>query len=192
MKTYRTQTAALLIVLIACSSQQVATAEFDSSACPISPRERALQGGTRRDQCPENRYERAGYPHCVAPWAKFSYGPKYKSYYVGGSQAPCRPTPAVCKHPRCIHEGTWGTDYAPWYSKVQLLWTHGQLYQDGGGQYEPDHRNYPFKIRFAGPHHEHHPHKHVPHGGHAEPYEHVEPLGESAGEHSHDGPSLHY
>ncbi len=95
------------------------------------------------------RHARAGYAHTTAPWAKWAGGPKYKSYYVGGSFAGFPATPHVTPQPRHLNEGTWGYDYNPRYSKVQLDWTHGQLYQGGAGQYEPDHKNWPFGIRFG-------------------------------------------
>jgi len=92
---------------------------------------------------------RAGYPLMVAPWARLTYGPKYSGYLVGGGKIPT-------KYPKRIHaeapytdEGTWAIDYTPWWSRVQLLWSHGQLYQGGVGQYEPDHKNNPFDQRFG-------------------------------------------
>lgn len=145
-------------LLAAVPHRQAAAADSHAGACAVSPKKRAAADPARRDYLCVDRHAKSGYAHTVAPWAKWAYGPKYKSYYVGGSQAPFHYTPAVAQHPRTLDEGTWGTDYAPWYSKVQLNWTHGQLYQDAGGQYEPDHRNYPFRLRFAAPPQHHHAH----------------------------------
>ena len=86
---------------------------------------------------PWYRFHRAGNPHCVAPWACQTYGPRYCGYYVGGG-AP------VHGEGRCPDEGTWGLDYAPWYSRVRLNWWHGR-YQGGEGQYEPDAPNHPLR-----------------------------------------------
>lgn len=87
---------------------------------------------------PWYRFHRAGNPHCIAPWARTTYGPDYCGYYVGGG-SPWR------GDERCPHEGTWGVDYAPWWSRVRLNWWHGQRFQGGAGQYEPDGHNRPFK-----------------------------------------------
>jgi hypothetical protein len=43
-------------------------------------------------------------------------------------------------------EGTWGMDYAPDWSHVELLWTHGRRKQSGPGQYEPNRHNRPFGL----------------------------------------------
>lgn len=96
-----------------------------------------------------DRHARSGYGLCVAPWAKLAYGPKYKGYYVGGSATPWPWSWRVAPQARYPWEGTWGRDYAPPWSAVELWWTHGGLYQDGGGQYEPDRRNWPFDLRFG-------------------------------------------
>ena len=100
-------------------------------------------------KAPCDRHAQSGYGLCVAPWARLTYGPKYKSYYVGGSARPRAWDPRVAPEPRYPWEGTWGTDYAPRLTGVELWWTHGRLDQDGGGQYEPDHRNRPFFLRFG-------------------------------------------
>ena len=86
---------------------------------------------------PWARHERAGNPHCVAPWARTTYGPDYSGYYVGGGN------PRLGGDERCPCEGTWGVDYSPWWSRVRLNWWHGRRYQGGEGQYEPDERNRP-------------------------------------------------
>ncbi|MBW3539565.1 MAG: hypothetical protein KY476_04785 [Planctomycetes bacterium] len=86
------------------------------------------------DDCdtPLCRMHRAGWPNCVAPWAKPGLEPEEWGYYVGGG-APFGGEP---RYVRC--EGTWGWDYAPWYSRVRLKWWHGRKYQDGEGQYKPN------------------------------------------------------
>lgn len=127
---------------------------------PCSPKGRAMAEKTPRDQPGEDRHARSGCGLTVASWARWTYDHKYKSYYVGGSQAPLHHTPRVCQHPRTLDEGTWGTDYAPWYSKVRLNWTHGQLYQDGGGHYEPDHKSFPFGLKFGPPRERRHAEEH--------------------------------
>lgn len=80
---------------------------------------------------PECRMERAGCPNTVAPWARHTYDGTYKGYHVGGSQA-------CGGERRCFTEGTWGVDYAPWYSRVALRWRHGHDATGYYGQYEPD------------------------------------------------------
>jgi hypothetical protein len=97
--------------------------------------------------CDPDRHAQSGYGLCVAPWAVPSGGPKYKSYYVGGSMFPWRWAHKARPEPRFPWEGTWGTDYVPAWTRVELWWTHGRLYQDGGGQYEPDRRNWPFGLK---------------------------------------------
>jgi hypothetical protein len=99
-------------------------------------------------QC-RDRHAQSGYGLCVAPWAQLTYGPKYKSYYVGGSVVPWPWSWRVVPEPRFPWEGTWGRDYSPRLAGVSLWWSHGPLYQDGIGQYEPDRRNVPFYLRFG-------------------------------------------
>ena len=81
---------------------------------------------------------RAGCPNYVKPRSTSTYNYQYKAYYVGGGSA------FFHGGTRCSHEGTFGVDYAPWYKRVNLGWNHGNCYQDGRGQYEPDHHNHPF------------------------------------------------
>jgi hypothetical protein len=74
-------------------------------------------------QEPQTNWEqlqRAGNPQC------------YAGYYVGGG-ATFGGDARVCRR-----EGTWGWDYAPWWSKVKLGWFHGRKHQAGEGQYQPD------------------------------------------------------
>ncbi|HUG92993.1 MAG TPA: hypothetical protein VML55_19290 [Planctomycetaceae bacterium] len=98
---------------------------------------------------PWARLRRAGNPQCIAPWARFTYGPKYCGYYVGGGAALYGPPDVLRGEPRYAHEGTFGMDYAPRYSRVVLNWFHGTRYQAGEGQYEPDHHNNPFAHFFG-------------------------------------------
>lgn len=126
----------------------VATFGYPAEACDAKSHGQACSC----EPSSAERHARAGNATHVAPWAKLAYGPKYMSYVVGGSQAPFAFTPRVRQDPRQLSEGTWGTDYAPWYTKVRLNWTHGQLFQGGKGQYEPDHKHFPFGLRFGGSH----------------------------------------
>lgn len=93
---------------------------------------------------PENGMERAGNPRCISPLAKCFPDMKYKGYYVGGGAAwyHTRSTAfrGECRRP---DEGTFGVDYAPWYSRVQQRWFHGRKQQGGEGQYESDAYNNP-------------------------------------------------
>ena len=98
---------------------------------------------------PWARLRRAGNPQCVAPWARFTYGPKYCGYYVGGGAALYGQPDLLHGEPRYEHEGTFGMDYAPRYSRVVLNWFHGTRYQAGEGQYEPNHHNNPFEHFFG-------------------------------------------
>ena len=86
-------------------------------------------------QEPQTNWEqlqRAGNPQCYAPWASCEDDRHYAGYYVGGG-ATFGGDARVCRR-----EGTWGWDYAPWWSKVKLGWFHGRRYQAGEGQYQPD------------------------------------------------------
>lgn len=85
-------------------------------------------------------FHRAGNPQCVSRWAQPTREKYQGGYYVGGSRA-------VGGQGRYVNEGTWGSDYAPWYTRVSLGWTHGRRYQDGGGQYEPDRHNNPLRWK---------------------------------------------
>jgi hypothetical protein len=76
--------------------------------------------------------QRAGNPQCLAPWASCEDDRHYAGYYIGGG-ATFGGDARVCRR-----EGTWGWDYAPWWSKVRLGWFHGRRYQAGEGQYQPD------------------------------------------------------
>jgi hypothetical protein len=81
---------------------------------------------------------RAGNPHCISFLARPSNEPADCGYYIGGGAATRRHSDE-----RCLNEGTWGWDYAPWYSRVTLKWYHGRCYQGGEGQYHPDRCNVP-------------------------------------------------
>ena len=84
-------------------------------------------------------FHRAGNPQCIARWARPSYERHGGSYYVGGGRT-------VGGEGRYVHEGTWGNDYTPWYTRVGLRWNHGRNYQGGEGQYEPDRYNRPLGL----------------------------------------------
>jgi hypothetical protein len=116
------------LVALACAALMAATACAQDIGIPTQPR--AISGN----------FARAGNPQCVARWAKPSWERHSVGYYVGGGQA-------HGGEGRCVNEGTWGNDYAPWYTRVSLGWSHGRAYQDGGGQYEPDRRNNPLRLR---------------------------------------------
>ena len=118
-------------VALTCAALTVATACGQDLGIPDRPR--AISGS----------FDRAGNPQCVARWAKPSGERHSVGYYVGGSQA-------VGGEGRYLHQGTWGNDYAPWYTRVALRWDHGRSYQDGGGQYEPDRRNKPLRLHAPG------------------------------------------
>lgn len=90
---------------------------------------------------------RAGYPQSVAAWARPFPDSKYRGYYVGGGAALFgSPPDRMHGEGRRSSEGTFGVDYAPWYSKVGLHWFHGRNQQGGEGQYEPDEKNNPFSV----------------------------------------------
>src|SRR5436190_750267 len=84
---------------------------------------------------------RAGNPDCTAWYAQGGYGRKYAAYYVGGGAPLCGGWTPVSGEARYSCEGTFGMDYAPWYSRVNLAWYHGRKYQGGAGQYEPNRLN---------------------------------------------------
>ena len=118
-------------------------------AVAMTPREKTLSEA----HCPPkgpgppcNRNAQSGYGLCVAPWARFTYDHKYKSYYVGGSRRPAVWAYRAKPEPRYPWEGTWGTDYALPFTSVSLWWTHGRIHQDGGGQYEPNEKNDPLLL----------------------------------------------
>lgn len=97
-------------------------------------------GYPRQQSALSGDFHRAGNPQCVSRWAQFSREKHQGSYYVGGGRA-------VGGEGRYTNEGTWGSDYAPWYTRVSLRWSHGGRYQGGGGQYEPDRHNRPLRVR---------------------------------------------
>jgi hypothetical protein len=90
-------------------------------------------------QTPEQRMARAGFPECISRIAHVSNERWDCGYYVGG---------AACGghgDERYPQEGTWGWDYAPWYSHVRVGWTHGRRYGGGEGQYQQNHCNKPLR-----------------------------------------------
>jgi hypothetical protein len=90
-------------------------------------------------QTPEERMARAGCPDCISRIAHISEEPADCGYYVGGGAGCCR------GEQRFDNEGTWGWDYAPWYSHVRLGWYHGGRYQGGEGQYQQNRCNNPLR-----------------------------------------------
>ncbi len=92
------------------------------------------------------RHALAGNPLCVKPNARCTYDNRYTGYYVGGG-TPLYRAVKFTPNPRTPQEGTFGVDFDAIYSRVNLNYSHGYLYQDGTGAYEPDHKNWPFGIR---------------------------------------------
>jgi hypothetical protein len=102
---------------------------------------------------PEDRRARAGCPDCIAPWARCTYGSKYCGQYIGGGATRHgKRSTCLWGEPRYCDEGTFGMDYAPWYSRVELRWYHGKRTQGGEGQYEQNHKVNPF-VRLFQRHH---------------------------------------
>ena len=134
------KTAATLLIVIGCMLPSGTYAdELNEALNDESPLVVIEGSGTTA-----SRLRRAGCPNIVARWARFSYGPNYCGYFVGGGAAHYGQPPTKLRgEPRYPHEGTWGMDYKPWYSRVRLQWFHGKRKQDGDGQYEPDHLNNP-------------------------------------------------
>ena len=87
--------------------------------------------------------EFAGCPRFVSPWARQTYGSNYCGYYVGGGAVLPGGRSWFTGEPRYPHEGTFGMDYDPWWSRVRMQWYHGTRSQGEEGQYEPDRRNFP-------------------------------------------------
>lgn len=118
----------------------VGCALFLSGALLTSAASAQAPAASYQLRSPGGDFYRAGNPQCVSRWAQPSREMFQGSYYVGGSRA-------VGGQGRYASEGTWGSDYAPWYTRVSLNWTHGRRYGDGGGQYEPDRRNQPLRWK---------------------------------------------
>ena len=76
------------------------------------------------------RFQQAGNPQCIAPYAGPSINNHYGSYWVGGGSL-------FADGPRQLNEGTWGWDYRGilFPKQVALGWTHGRRYQGGTGAY---------------------------------------------------------
>ena len=109
---------------------------------------RTMPGDLNRGDCPPKRYlmndwERAGKPHCVAPWAGRGISDKYSAWFVGGGEAfaklPHHGRPRKANGRNQFGEGTWGLDYNGFFGKanVWLLYTRGR-YQGGEGAYATD------------------------------------------------------
>lgn len=102
------------------------------------------------DPC-QHDFDRAGSPDKVHKYARCTYDKMYAGYEVGGGATFYGSPPTALKGEcRYMHEGTFGMDYAPPWSRVRLQWFHGRRYQDGQGQYEPDRHNNPFSKFFSG------------------------------------------
>lgn len=131
---------ASLLLLYGCSLQSAAIG--DDIVEEVIEESREVPDQISADN--ETRLRRAGCPNIIARWARFTYGPKYCGYFVGGGAALYGQPPTKLRgEPRYPFEGTWGMDYQPWYSRVRLQWFHGKRIQDGDGQYEPDELNNP-------------------------------------------------
>ena len=80
-----------------------------------------------------DRHAYAGWPQCISPHARPSYGCHEWGGYVGGGA----PVHGDC---RCAHEGTWGWDYHGrlFTKRVWLGWHHGRREQGGYGAYKSD------------------------------------------------------
>ncbi len=140
----------LLLALAAISSPAFAAESADKGkARSTEPYNNPACKGFTYYGPPCDRHKRSGYGLTVAPWARWTYDCNYLSYYVGGSARPRTWEKRVRPEPRYPWEGVWGTDYSPCLTASELWWTHGRLYQDGPGQYEPDRRNVPFFLKFG-------------------------------------------
>lgn len=82
---------------------------------------------------------RAGSPQLKARWARGPEDRNYDGYYIGGGAT------RGGDQGRYVHEGTWGWEYTPWWSKVRLGWFHGRRFQAGEGQYNPDRKSDPLQ-----------------------------------------------
>ena len=84
----------------------------------------------------EDDLARAGCPHQISRHARVSNGHGYVAYYVGGGAHSHKGEYRTCQ------EGTFGVDYMPivpgFRQGVVLKWWHGQRFQGGPGQYEPN------------------------------------------------------
>ncbi len=137
-----------------------------------------------------NRRVQSGFPYSLSKRASFTYNDRYQGYYVGGGVPTGWRKGKSRGEPRYDNEGTWGVDYAPFYSRVVSNWSHGRLFQGGTGQYEPDHKNRPFGLTF-GKHfgnkdrkyESEHPESHADH--HAHTSDDSDDSDDSHGEHGH-------
>ena len=92
----------------------------------------------------EAQLNRAGNPQRFSFLARCPDDRNYTGYYVGGGAA-FKGSGSLGGEEPYAQEGTWGWDYAPWYSRVKLGWFHGRRYQGGEGQYNPDVKNDPLE-----------------------------------------------
>jgi hypothetical protein len=74
----------------------------------------------------------AGHSSEVSAMSAPSYNERYIGGYIGGGKA-------RGGHGRCLNEGTWGWDYAPFHpSRILLGWSRGRHYQGGTRGYATD------------------------------------------------------
>ena len=129
----------LILTVLGCTTVLSACFSNAVTVCRAEP-----PGHSTHRSVPEHPMERAGNPLCIAPWARCFPSSKYKGYYVGGGAAMHgHEATAFRGEGRYVHEGTFGVDYAPWYSRVQTRWFHDRKQQGGEGQYESDRHNNP-------------------------------------------------
>ncbi|MBS0263368.1 MAG: hypothetical protein JSS02_15610 [Planctomycetes bacterium] len=96
----------------------------------------------------ECRRQRTGCFDSTAPYARCGYGKCYAGYYVGGGSVWGGSRGCFAGESRYANEGTFGMDYAPFYSRVALRWSHGKRYQGGEGQFEQNRVNTGFPNFF--------------------------------------------
>jgi hypothetical protein len=122
--------AVLFAMMVMCETRNVAAGDY------------AATEASAGDQF-EQRRRRAGCPDLVARCASSTYGRCYCGLYVGGGAATIRRL-SFHAEPPYRDEGTFGMDYSPPWSCVNLMWYHGRKYQGGEGQYQPTRCNNPF------------------------------------------------
>jgi hypothetical protein len=129
-------------ILLAMLALGTATSTLCKAIAADPPRPERKPAAVRADD-----ERRAGYPNRVAPWARPFPDSQYRGSYVGGGAVLFgSPPDRLHGENRRDHEGTFGVDYMPWYSRVRLHWFHGRNHQGGEGQYEPDEKNKPFAL----------------------------------------------
>jgi hypothetical protein len=119
--------------------------DFPSQVCyrpgwPRKPKQ-GRPGDINLGDCPPARYQmddcqRAGRPHCIAPWAKCAINEGYSAWFVGGGTA--WPLPMHSRQRR-VDEGTWGLDYDGLLRprRTWLNWSCDR--HQSAGTYDTDH-----------------------------------------------------